>query len=417
MEGLRTTRVRDRPDAPPRAPAPLPPMEQLLRLQHSAGNRATADLVARLRTPSGPVRQRTTADAELYRIANNLPELDSPLDTLVNWANYLRALKAKRNKHLKPLTAELVKGLPPELAQYVRDRLADPHGDFVPVDEVSDDEEADEESENDDDGEDDARMDVDVDSRALPDDEDSGEDGSYVPRVPVPAPAPSRKRKAKEFDEENETDFTFRGDTGSKRHGSVKGTLETIRLVSGKTIQRPTNLRGMVEPRATTGRRPAPEPPSYKVGMKLKEVGTKPSKNTGMVDAQKGHIMALELGGPDLPWNIVPQWANWQANGEWRRAEREVLELAKEAQTRGRRIEFNTDVLYKRYKRLETASERGLVVPVGFHMMVREVDPDGTKPGPWVTVFEGEQHQDETDFKVSGRALEKIDPMELEPKS
>jgi hypothetical protein len=415
VEGLRTTRVRDRPDAPPRAPAPLPPMEQLMRLQHSAGNRATAALVSRLSTPSSPVLQRTTADAERYRDANHLPKLDSPLDTPVNWANYLRALAAQRNKHVKPLTAELVKGLPPELAQYVHDRLADRHDDFVPVDEVSEDEEADEEADNDD--EDNDPMDVDADLGALTHHEDGDEDGSYVPRVPVRAAAPSRKRKAKEFDEENETNFTFRGDTGSKRHGSVKGTLETIRLVSGKTIQRPTNLRGMVEPRATTGRRPAPEPPSFKVGVNWKEVGTKPSKNTGMVDAQKGHIMALELGGPDLPWNIVPQWANWQANGEWRRAEREVLELAKEAQTRGRRIEFNTDVLYKRYKRLETASERGLVVPVGFHMMVREVHPDGSKPRPWVTVFEGEQHQDETDFKISARALEKIDPMELDERS
>lgn len=404
MEGLRTTRVRDRPNARPRATAPRAALEELLRLQHSAGNRATADLVARLSTPSGPVLQRTTADAERYRVANRLPKLDTRSDTLANWANYLRTLAAQRNKHLKPLTAELVKGLPPELAQYVHDRLADPHDKFVPVDEVSEDEEADAESENDDDGEDDMRMDV---------DEDSG----YVPRVPVQAPPPSRKRKAKEFEEENETDFTFRGDRSRKRQRTVKGKLEKIRHVSGKTIQRPTNMQGMVEPRATTDRPSAPEPPSYKVGVKWKDVGTKPSKHTGMVDAQKGHIMALELGGPDLPWNIVPQWANWQANGEWRRAERKVLDLAEDAQRRGRRIYFSTDVLYKRYKRLETASERGLVVPVGFRMMVREVNPDGSRPGVWMTVFEGEQHQDETDFKISGRALEKVDPMELEPKT
>ena len=412
MERLRTTRVRH--DATPVPAAPLPPMEHLLRLQQSAGNRATADLVARLSTPSGPVLQRTTADAERYRIAKHLPELASPLDTLVNWANYLRALAAQRNQHLKPLTAELVKGLPREMAQYVRDRVADPHDNFVPVDEMSEDEEDEEESADEED-DDSAQMDIDVDFGALSGDEDSDEDGSYVPRAPVPAAAPSRKRKGKEFDEDNETSFTFRGDTSRKRQRTVKGKLEKIRHVSGKTIYRPTNMQGMVEPRATTDRPSAPEPPSWKVGVKLKEVGTKPSKHTGMVDAQKGHIMALELGGPDLPWNIVPQWANWQANGEWRRAERKVLELAADAQRRGRRIYFSTDVVYKRYKRRETASERGLVVPVGFHMMVREVNPDGSKPGPWETVFEGEQHQDETDFKISARALEKLDPMELEP--
>lgn len=402
MEGLRTTRIRDRPDARPRAPAPTAAMEELLRLQHSAGNKATADLVARMSTPSGPVLQRTTADAERYRVANRLPKLDSRSDTLANWANYLRALAAQRNKHVQPLQAELVKGLSPVLAKYVRDRVADPHDRFVPVDEVSDDEEADEESENDDDGEDDTRMDVDDES-------------SYVPREPVSTPPPSRKRKATVFDEENESDFTFRGDKSRKRQRTTKGNMEIIHHVSGNDIYRPTAMEGMVEDRATTGRPPAPEPPSYKVGVDWKEVGTKPSKYTGMVDAQKGHIMALELGGPDKPWNIVPQWANWQANGEWRRAERTVLELAKKAKARGRRIWFKADVIYKHYERLETASERGLVVPVGFRMKVREVKPDGSNPGPWRIVFEGEQHQDETDFKISARALEKIDPMEVEP--
>jgi hypothetical protein len=416
MERLRAARVRDQPAARPRAPAPLPPTEQLLRLQQSAGNRATTDLVAGLSAPSGPVVQRTTADAERYRIANRLPKLDSPLDTLVNWANYLRALNAKSSEHLEPLTAELVKGLPPELAKYVGDRLADPQANSVRVDEVSDDAEADLES-DDEEGEDEDMMEVDVDLGPLPDDEGSDEAGSYLPRVPARAPAPSRKRKAKEFDEQNETDFTFRKDKRGKRQHSTKGTLEKIQHVSGKTIQRPTNMQGMVETRATTDRPPAPEPPSYQVGVKWKEVGTKPSSHTGMVDGQKGHIMALELGGPDLPWNIVPQWANWQANGEWRRAERKVLKLAADAEKRGRRIYFSTDVVYKHYERLETATERGLVVPVGFHMMVREVDPDGSKPGRWKTVFEGEQHQDETDFKISARALEKIDPMELDPKS
>jgi len=35
----------------------------------------------------------------------------------------------------------------------------------------------------------------------------------------------------------------------------------------------------------------------------------------------KGHICALELGGPDISQNIVPQWSQWQETGKWRRLE------------------------------------------------------------------------------------------------
>ena len=37
----------------------------------------------------------------------------------------------------------------------------------------------------------------------------------------------------------------------------------------------------------------------------------------------RGHIMALELGGPDISANIVPQYGQWQGNeqGDWRKME------------------------------------------------------------------------------------------------
>jgi hypothetical protein len=40
----------------------------------------------------------------------------------------------------------------------------------------------------------------------------------------------------------------------------------------------------------------------------------------------RGHIMALELGGPDISANIVPQYGCWQAVGDWRRMEVEIRE-------------------------------------------------------------------------------------------
>jgi hypothetical protein len=44
----------------------------------------------------------------------------------------------------------------------------------------------------------------------------------------------------------------------------------------------------------------------------------------------KGHVIALELGGSDDPYNVVPQFEYWQGlpNGAWRQMESEVYEGA-----------------------------------------------------------------------------------------
>jgi len=38
----------------------------------------------------------------------------------------------------------------------------------------------------------------------------------------------------------------------------------------------------------------------------------------------KGHIIALQLGGSDDPYNVVPQFEWWQGNGPWRKMETEL---------------------------------------------------------------------------------------------
>ncbi|WP_102226417.1 DNA/RNA non-specific endonuclease [Acidimangrovimonas sediminis] len=43
----------------------------------------------------------------------------------------------------------------------------------------------------------------------------------------------------------------------------------------------------------------------------------------------RGHVIALELGGVDHPFNIVPQLRFWQQTGDWRKMEREILKLIK----------------------------------------------------------------------------------------
>ncbi|APR82599.1 Hypothetical protein A7982_07948 [Minicystis rosea] len=70
---------------------------------------------------------------------------------------------------------------------------------------------------------------------------------------------------------------------------------------------RPVMLFGSVRVQATRGRDSPPDP-----------VSQFPMDRTPF---DKGHIMALELGGPDIQENIVPQYHNWQSTGTWRKME------------------------------------------------------------------------------------------------
>ena len=48
-----------------------------------------------------------------------------------------------------------------------------------------------------------------------------------------------------------------------------------------------------------------------------------------LAQADKGHIFALELGGPNVTENIVPQWAFFQEHGTWRQMETAVAKAAR----------------------------------------------------------------------------------------
>jgi hypothetical protein len=72
---------------------------------------------------------------------------------------------------------------------------------------------------------------------------------------------------------------------------------------------RPTHLVGRVRPQSTKDRDNPPDPISdFPCGEPYSPFG-------------KGHIMALQLGGPDISENIVPQYQEWQENGDWRKME------------------------------------------------------------------------------------------------
>jgi hypothetical protein len=195
-----------------------------------------------------------------------------------------------------------------------------------------------------------------------------------------------------------------------KEYGPVTVEKESISHVSGQTIQRPVHVSGLVYPGTTSGRPSAPEPSSgIKVGVTWKLVGAKNTRNTGIVDAQKGHIMALELGGPDLSSNIVPQWGNWQANGAWREAEKKILALAQTVEKKGHKLLFDAEILYKQYAVLEQGTLKGLTFPSGFKVTVFEVDKSQKPVSSGQVMFNGEQAQDETDYKVSGKVFDQVD--------
>ena len=77
----------------------------------------------------------------------------------------------------------------------------------------------------------------------------------------------------------------------------------------------PRRVMGIIVPVTTKGRPSAPVPLSgFSTGM-----------NWG---TDKGHLMALDLGGPDISANIVPQTSLWQQSGGWRAVETNAQTLA-----------------------------------------------------------------------------------------
>jgi hypothetical protein len=206
------------------------------------------------------------------------------------------------------------------------------------------------------------------------------------------------------------TNRLFDGTERPEQYGEVTIEHETIDHVQGGKIKRPVKVSGLVYPIPTKGRSSAPEPASgLQIGTK-KHDGVPPHRNTGITDADKGHIMALELGGPDIPNNIVPQWSQWQRNGKWREAERDILKLAEEAEKRGNKLYFESNIEYKTYEKVEQGSRKGVAFPNKFKTVVTEKDNDGKDvPNSSRVMFEGEQHPDETDEKLRGRLLDSVD--------
>lgn len=140
---------------------------------------------------------------------------------------------------------------------------------------------------------------------------------------------------------------------------------------------RPVLVHGIVVPTTTKGRKAAPEPASgYRVGMTKrvpKKILALSARNRGAADMDKGHIMALELGGPDVPQNICPQFSLFQQSGEWRKMEEQALALAEYGAGFGTKVHMTVHVLYG-----SSPSFSRSTVPARFVVELRSDDAAGT---------------------------------------
>ncbi len=196
----------------------------------------------------------------------------------------------------------------------------------------------------------------------------------------------------------------------SPASGSVRVEMESIKLSEEETLTRPTKVQGFVEITTTTGRPAAPEPISgVRVSQSPEANPEFNARNTGFPDVQKGHIMALELGGPDVPENIVPQWGQWQSNGRWRQMERQVLEFAKTENAKGNKVLYTAEVKYRENLDQSVATPTQLGFPIGFIVTLQVFDGTDTPQPGYLLAFNEEQEQDQTDDKLFGRQAEKLE--------
>ncbi|EPX61395.1 hypothetical protein D187_001178 [Cystobacter fuscus DSM 2262] len=106
--------------------------------------------------------------------------------------------------------------------------------------------------------------------------------------------------------ESKEIDSANRLDMGKRQ-------LKRLHQGEEQTMVRPVRVVGVSVPMTTGDRGRAPKPVS------TLDLLNKP--------LDRGHVMALEIGGPDDAENIVPQWSQWQQSGLWRYHETQVREF------------------------------------------------------------------------------------------
>lgn len=109
----------------------------------------------------------------------------------------------------------------------------------------------------------------------------------------------------------------FRGHTRPGWAGQVK-ISDNLPVFGARADVTPRQVSGIIVP-VDTSSRPSKTPTPFNGFQTGKVMGT-----------DNGHLMALELGGPDISDNIAPQSNLWQQSGGWRKVERLALAQALE---------------------------------------------------------------------------------------
>lgn len=127
-----------------------------------------------------------------------------------------------------------------------------------------------------------------------------------------------------------------------------EGQLSKDKKTSQIVMERPISVRGVVLPLETKGRPPAPNPLAF--DSLLHYIKSRKTRNQKFsviaADSDRGHIFALELGGPNSNFNIVPQWNGYQEHGDWRRMEKKFKAQAKELLERGHSLYIEIQLEY-----------------------------------------------------------------------
>lgn len=159
---------------------------------------------------------------------------------------------------------------------------------------------------------------------------------------------------------------------GKKRDKPVEIIIETMGWFYARipVFERPIYVEGVIEVTEADAHPNTPDPISqFSVSASVKSRNFMKGnvRNSGRPDMHKDYIMALELGGPDVPFNIIPLWANLHNNVNWRKFEANAKNLAMNSQEE---LIFQASAIYLDN---ETAFERASI-PVGIYVDIIEAD-------------------------------------------
>lgn len=177
-------------------------------------------------------------------------------------------------------------------------------------------------------------------------------------------------------------------DVWAGKQTSGKAVRRTAKTARDKRVlgPRPTRIFGCVVPTVVSSGGQRGTTPEPFAGWAVQ----------GDADVNRGHLMALELGGPNSAPNIAPQWGYWQRAEQWREMERHVENFARnlfDSQALKADVapqDFVTFDVVVEYAKLPTPkykpSLRRWTFPIAFHVVAIKTNAQGDHLGD---VFRG----------------------------